>query len=59
MPAGTPPLPETVALNVTFMPVPTCGEDVLSVVALATGAPTTVNEKEAVAVAGGLSESAT
>jgi hypothetical protein len=45
-------------VNVTLIPVPTCGEDEVSVVELATGAPTTVKEKEAVAVAGVLSESA-
>ena len=59
MPVGTPPLPETVAVNVTFIPVPTCGAEEVSVVELATGAPTMVSEKAAVAVAGVLCESAT
>jgi hypothetical protein len=56
---GTPPLPETVAVKVTLIPVPTVAEEEVSVVELATGAPITVREKEATAVAGGLSESAT
>ena len=58
MPVGTPPLPEAVAVKVTLIPVPTVAEDEVSVVELATFAAI-VKEKEATAVAGMLSESAT
>jgi hypothetical protein len=46
-------------VKVTLIPVPTSAEDEVSTVELAAGAPTTVKEKEAIAVAGVLSESAT
>ena len=60
MPVGTPPAPETVAVNVTFIPTPGVADEAVSTVALATGtgAGTTVKEREAVAVAGVLSASA-
>jgi hypothetical protein len=59
VPVGTPPWPETVAANVTLIPVPAVRAEEVSVVALAIGAAATVNEKDATAVTGVLSESAT
>jgi hypothetical protein len=59
VPVGTPPLLETAAVNVTLIPVPTVRAEAESVVELATGAAVTVRVKEATAVTGVLSESAT
>lgn len=61
MPVGTPPAPETVAVNVTVSPNPGDAVDAVSSVVLATGmgGGATVKEKEAVVVAGVLSASAT